>query len=147
MSRITAFMSFIFLVVSSAWAQTPPATPSAPPAGDTGAAGGGVMDYWWVILLMLAIILLWDYVFNVLEFHFPRFRRIAQDSPTLLIHNGHVLERNLRREQLTEEELKASLRKQGIEDIGRVKQAILEVDGHISVIEKGDQALSGKKSP
>jgi uncharacterized membrane protein YcaP (DUF421 family) len=90
------------------------------------------------ILLMVAIILLWDYAFNVLEFYFPRFRQIAQDSPTLLIHNGRLLEKNLRREQLTEEELQASLRKQGIEDIGRVKQAILEVDGHISVIEKSE---------
>jgi hypothetical protein len=42
MNKVTAFMSFIFLVVSSAWAQTPPATPGAPPAGD---AGGGIMDY------------------------------------------------------------------------------------------------------
>lgn len=90
------------------------------------------------ILLMLAVILLWDYLFNLFEFYFPRFRRIAQDSPTLLIHNGRVLEANLRREKLTEEELKGSLRKQGIEDMRRVKQAILEVDGHISVIEKSE---------
>jgi hypothetical protein len=56
MSKITAFMSFIFLAVSAAWAQTPPATPSAPPAGDAGAAGGGIMDYWWVILLIIIVI-------------------------------------------------------------------------------------------
>jgi small-conductance mechanosensitive channel len=53
MNKVTAFMGFIFLVVSSAWAQTPPATPGAPPAGD---AGGGIMDYWWVILLIIIVI-------------------------------------------------------------------------------------------
>ena len=55
MNKVTAFMGFIFLVVSSAWAQTPPATPSPPPAGDAGAAGGGIMDYWWVILLIIIV--------------------------------------------------------------------------------------------
>lgn len=88
------------------------------------------------ILAMIAVVLIWDYLFNALEYRFPRFRRVAQDSPTLLIHNGDVIERNLRKEQVTMEELHASLRKQGIEDLQQVKQAVLEVDGHISVIQK-----------
>lgn len=88
------------------------------------------------LLLMVAVVFLWDFVLNWLEYHFPRFRRVAQDSPTLLIHDGRILERNLRRELMTEEELAATLRKQGISDIGNVKQAILEVDGQISTIEK-----------
>lgn len=61
------------------------------------------------ILLMAGVVLVWDYVFNVLEYRFPRFRRIAQDSPTLLIHNGQLLKENLKQEQLTLEELQASL--------------------------------------
>lgn len=87
------------------------------------------------VLLLVVVILVWDYLFNVLEYNFPRLRHIVQDSPTLLIHNGRVLKQNLRKERLTEQELAANLRKQGIADIGRVKQAILEVDGQISVIE------------
>lgn len=87
------------------------------------------------LLLMVGVVFSWDYIFNVLEYHFPRFRKIAQDSPTLLIHNGRILERNLRRELMTAEELAANLRKQGIPDIRRVKEAVLEVDGHISIIE------------
>ncbi|ANY84018.1 hypothetical protein BB934_37785 (plasmid) [Microvirga ossetica] len=56
MSKLTALIGFIFLNVSSAWAQTPPATPGAPPAGDAGASSGGIMDYWWVILLIIIVI-------------------------------------------------------------------------------------------
>ncbi|WP_157934610.1 hypothetical protein [Microvirga ossetica] len=56
MSHLTALIGFIFLAVSSAWAQTsapaPGATPGSPPAGVT---GGGIMDYWWVILLVVII--------------------------------------------------------------------------------------------
>jgi uncharacterized membrane protein YcaP (DUF421 family) len=88
------------------------------------------------LLLMALVILLWDYLFNLAEYYFPRFRKIAQDTPTLLIHNGVLLKDNLRKEKLTEQELAANLRKQGVSDIAGVKQAVLEVDGHISVIEK-----------
>lgn len=88
------------------------------------------------ILLLAVVVLLWDYVFNLLEYRFPRLRRIVQDSPTLLIHNGTVIEANLRKEKLTEQELAASLRKQGVADVERVKQAVLEADGKISVVEK-----------
>ena len=60
MSKLTALIGFIFLAVSSAWAQTPPATPGSPPAGDAAAAGGGIMDYWWIILLVIiAIAAIW----------------------------------------------------------------------------------------
>jgi uncharacterized protein HemX len=48
MSKLTALIGFIFLVASSAWAQTPP-------AGDAGATGGGITDYWWIILLVIII--------------------------------------------------------------------------------------------
>lgn len=87
-------------------------------------------------LVMGVVVLLWDYLLNLAEYHFPRFRRIAQDTPTLLIHNGRLLKDNLRKEKLTEQELESSLRKHGITDLARVKQAILEVDGQISVVEK-----------
>ncbi len=87
------------------------------------------------LLLMIAVIISWDYLFNLAEYHFPRFRGIAQDSPTLLIHKGVLLRENLRKEKLTEQELTANLRKNGIVDITKVKQAILEVDGQISVVE------------
>ena len=88
------------------------------------------------ILLMLVVVLVWDYLFNLAEYYFPRMRRIDQDSPTLLIHKGVLLKENLRKEKLTEQELAANLRKQGVADIERVEQAILEVDGQISVIKK-----------
>ncbi len=88
------------------------------------------------LVLMILVIVAWDYLFNLAEYYFPRFRGIAQDSPTLLIHNGELVKDNLRKEKLTEQELAANLRKRGVADVAQVKQAILEVDGHISVIER-----------
>ncbi|QCO66591.1 DUF421 domain-containing protein [Luteimonas yindakuii] len=88
------------------------------------------------LMLKILVIVLWDYLFNLAEYHFPRFRRVAQDTPTLLIHEGQVLEDNLRREKLTDEELAAALRGHGIDDLRDVRQAVLEVDGRISVIRR-----------
>jgi len=88
------------------------------------------------ILLLLVVVMIWDYLFNLVEYYVPRVRRIAQDSPTLLIYNGVVLKKNLSKEKLTEEELAAALREHGVADVRRVKQAVLEVNGQISVIEK-----------
>jgi hypothetical protein len=58
MSKLTALLGFIFLAVSSAWAQTPAPTtpaPGSPPAGDAAAAGGGLADYWWLIVLAIIV--------------------------------------------------------------------------------------------
>ena len=62
MSKLTALIGFIFLAVSSAWAQTPApttpapdATPGSPPAGDAAATGGGMADYWWLIVLAIIV--------------------------------------------------------------------------------------------
>jgi hypothetical protein len=48
-------MGFLFLAISSAWAQTPPATPGSPPAGDATASEGGIAGYWWIIVAIIVV--------------------------------------------------------------------------------------------
>ena len=88
------------------------------------------------LLLLIIVVLGWSYALNLLEYYFPRFRRVAQDTPTLLIYNGEVVWANLRKEKLTEQELHANLRKNGVSDVSLVKQAVLEADGQITVVPK-----------
>ena len=42
----------------------------------------------------------------------------------------------MQRELITEEELKGKLRRQGADDISKVRKAYIESDGQISVIEQ-----------
>lgn len=88
------------------------------------------------LLLMILVIIFWDYVSNLAEFYFPRFRKVAQHSPTLLIYKGVMLKKNLRKEKITEEELLANLRLNGISDFEKVQQAVLEAEGEISFIKR-----------
>lgn len=51
-----------------------------------------------------------------------------------LIRDGKVLEQNLDKEMLTEEELQSQLRLHEVENYAAVKRATLEGDGRLSVI-------------
>ncbi len=67
------------------------------------------------------------------------FRRAVTGNPTLLIHNGALLEKNLEREHLAAEELQQALREHGVAHIGDVYIAMLEVDGSISVLRNDER--------
>ncbi|MFC3287128.1 DUF421 domain-containing protein [Paracoccus aerius] len=85
------------------------------------------------LLLMIVVVLLWSYILDILEYRVPVFRRLMRPSHTLLVENGRIIRRNMRRELVTEEEIMATLRKQGICDLLEVASAHLEADGEISL--------------
>jgi uncharacterized membrane protein YcaP (DUF421 family) len=87
------------------------------------------------IVLVLTIIA-WDYLLNWLGFHVPAFQRMVYPKPLPLVKNGQMLWRNMRKELITEEELKSQLREQGVDDLAEVKEAYLEGDGRISVVKR-----------
>jgi len=64
-----------------------------------------------------------------------RQRLVGQ--PSLLVHDGHLIYPHLRAEGLSEDEVMQALREHGVEDLDEVKDAVLEVDGTISVVPTG----------
>ena len=73
-----------------------------------------------------------------LSFRFKRLRPILEGEPTLLIADGRVLERNLRRERMTLAEVRAEARQKSIASLDEVRFAVLETNGRISFITHGD---------
>ncbi len=67
-----------------------------------------------------------------------RFRRLVQGSPTLLVHDGDVLEAHMAREHVSQDELERAIREHGIAHVRDVALAVLEVDGSISVLRYDD---------
>ena len=53
-----------------------------------------------------------------------------------LIRDGRVISQNLRKEMITEDELKSQLREQNVDDYGDIKLATLEGDGRLSVLKR-----------
>ena len=91
-------------------------------------------------VLMTATLLGWNYLLNVLSFHIPFIERLVSGSPLQIVKNGRLMRRNMRREYVTEEELRAQLRRQGIERIEDVKAAYIEGEGQITVIPRNHPA-------
>jgi uncharacterized membrane protein YcaP (DUF421 family) len=67
-----------------------------------------------------------------------RLGRYLEGEPTLLIRDGRMLDNHLMRECVRRAELEAAIREHGYEDAAQIKQAILEIDGSISVIPYGE---------
>ena len=75
-----------------------------------------------------------NYLIVEVTFHSKRLRRLVEAHPTILIHNGRILHDNLRTERLTMDDLQAALRRAGVADPTRVRFAVLEESGGISVV-------------
>ena len=65
---------------------------------------------------------------------FPVLRPVLEGEPVILIERGEPIERNLRRENVTREELAAQARQNGIADLTDVEWGVLETNGRISFI-------------
>lgn len=99
-------------------------------------------------MLLVATLVGWNVLADWASFRFPAMRRLLQPPPLMLVRNGQVLHRNLRREFLTMGELMAALRQSGVESPGEVRLACMEADGSISIIKQGARgdAAAGKRS-
>ena len=86
-------------------------------------------------IVLVATIMFWNYLFDWLSFHSEWFSHLIEPPPLALIRNGRMLRRNMRNELITEDDLMMELRQQGLDDVSKVKEAFIESDGRISVIQ------------
>jgi uncharacterized membrane protein YcaP (DUF421 family) len=75
---------------------------------------------------------------SYVSFRVPFLRPVFDGRPIVVVEDGKPIERNLRRERLTTEELTEEMRQQQISSIDEVQWAVLETSGTISFIKKGD---------
>jgi uncharacterized membrane protein YcaP (DUF421 family) len=87
-------------------------------------------------LTVIATIALLSVFVAWVAFRFKRIRLVTDGEPIILVQNGTPIERNLRRERLTVEEVEEQARQQQIDSIDELRWAILETDGQISCISK-----------
>jgi uncharacterized membrane protein YcaP (DUF421 family) len=97
-------------------------------AGDDSLAAAGVAA---ATLMLLTI------ASNVLSSRFRWFEVITEGSPALLIRSGRVNRRVMKRERITEQQLKAALRREGIESVSAVRKAFVEPNGDITILKRG----------
>jgi uncharacterized membrane protein YcaP (DUF421 family) len=69
-------------------------------------------------------------------FRSGRIRTVMEGEPLVLIENGNVLDRNLRRARIAREELAEEARLSQVPALSDVAWAVLETSGKISIIPK-----------
>jgi uncharacterized membrane protein YcaP (DUF421 family) len=70
------------------------------------------------------------------NFRFPKLRPVLDGEPIVVVQDGKPIEKNLRRERVTIEDLAAAARQQNIAKIEDVQWAVMETSGAISFIKK-----------
>jgi uncharacterized membrane protein YcaP (DUF421 family) len=67
-------------------------------------------------------------------YRFPKARPVLEGEPIIIIQDGELIERNVKRERLTREEIAEEARNQQIAHISEVRWGVLETNGKISFI-------------
>lgn len=87
--------------------------------------------------VLVATLVGWSWLLDWAGYRFESVRRWLQPAPLLLVRDGRLQRRPMRREMITEQEVLQKLRQQGIDDLADVKAMFMEADGEISVIRRG----------
>ena len=95
-------------------------------------------------VILITTIILWDFFFDWLGYKSVFVSKFLAPSPLLLIEDGKLINRNLEKEFITEDEIMSQLRQQGQEDLSMVKKCYLESNGHFSVLLESTEKRRGK---
>ena len=90
-------------------------------------------------LLLATVLVVATSITSYLTFRSKFMRQIIEGTPTVMIMNGHLVRKNLKKERLSETEFRGMLRKQGVHKIDEISSAILESDGKLSIFKHDDQ--------
>lgn len=121
LGQMTTFDLVVLLIISNA-------VQNAMVGPDSSLTGGIVA----AVALLLA-----NRLIGRLALRFPRLARELTGNPSLLIHEGEWIEDHLRAEGVTKDEVLQAMREHGVDRVESIKDAVLEVDGTISIVPIG----------
>ncbi|MFL5980344.1 MAG: DUF421 domain-containing protein [Gaiellaceae bacterium] len=73
---------------------------------------------------------------SYLSFRSRRARKVLEGEPIVVVDHGKLVDHNIKRERMTEDEVAEEMRQQQIASLDEVEWAILESNGQISFIKK-----------
>lgn len=91
---------------------------------------------WYLGIVALAVWVLVSYTIEFLQIKSKKSRDLIDGTGTILIKDGKILEDNLKKEKLTNQELMEQLRKKSIFQASQVEFALMEPSGEINALLK-----------
>lgn len=90
-------------------------------------------------LIAIAVLVGLEIVISVLSLHSVRFRNLLQGNSIILIKNGVLDQKQMKRLRYSIDDLLEELRQKDVFDIADVEYAIAETDGSLSVLLKSEK--------
>ena len=97
----------------------------------------------------LALLIGLQYAVAFTSVRWTAFAHAVRAEPALLVRHGEPLDKAMKRERVTLDDVKSAIRASGGHDIGEADSVIIESDGTLSVVMKdegGSSRGSGKGS-
>ena len=91
-------------------------------------------------LIPMVILLALEVFSSYVLLRVPRLKGFLSAPPTVLIHNGKLIQRALYETRVTIDELMSEIRQQGLTDLSQVECAILEKNGKLTVLPRAAYA-------
>lgn len=90
------------------------------------------------VLFLLAIEIITSTVKNKSQ----KMKKVFEGSPTYIIYKGKLLQKSLKENRISIDEVLSEMRAQGIADISEVYYGIIEQNGSLSLIKKSGRAMA-----
>lgn len=95
-------------------------------------------------IVIIATLLLINRGLALVRNRFPAIDKVINPQPTVVARDGQWIEENIRKEDLSKEDVEMALREHGVEKVGDTRLVVLEEDGSISVVPV-DQPGTGRR--
>ena len=84
--------------------------------------------------VLITFLFLMNYLISLLRYKSQKLSFLIDNKPLLLMKNGELIQHNMSKGKVTEDELRAKLREANVLDRKQVKAVILETTGDVSVL-------------
>lgn len=91
-------------------------------------------------LVVAATLIFWAVFVDWIDYRFPKLH-LSDGKQIPLIRDGKLIERNMKGQNITEDEVRAQLRQHGLSSPQGVEAMYVEGDGQFSVILRGNRPL------
>ncbi|KPG70077.1 DUF421 domain-containing protein [Enterococcus sp. RIT-PI-f] len=109
-----------------------------------GIIGGVIYNDSITVLQFILVLIIWTLLIFILKFakeHNHFVKRLVDGRPISLVENGKVNVKECLKNGLSANELMFKLRSAGIYEVEKVKRAVLEQNGQLTIIEFGDENI------
>ena len=87
-------------------------------------------------LIVVGTFAILQVLISFVSYRFPPMRPVLEGEPIVIVQDGKPIERNMKRERITVEEVMVEARLQQVASMDDIAWAVLETNGKVSVIPK-----------